>query len=178
MCPTRYVQGVLGNKKCEFWAEAQFLRKLHANNGYILLNLLLKGTKPRLSFFTWRFIVAHDPLYWTHQRVRLLCIRRIVSQRPHTQKKKTVRPSWYAGDLVLYILFHPICLNNVSMGQCKCLRSCDQSAGARSRLISKLKLCKIHIWLHTSLQFTLLIALVNNLTGEVFTKNRVLPPAA
>jgi hypothetical protein len=38
-------EGVAGNKKGEFEVEAQFLSKLHTNNAYILLILLLlKGT--------------------------------------------------------------------------------------------------------------------------------------
>jgi hypothetical protein len=35
----QWLQGVAGNKKGEFWVEAQFLSKLHTNNGYkICLN--------------------------------------------------------------------------------------------------------------------------------------------
>jgi hypothetical protein len=44
------VQGVAGNKKGEFEAEAQFLSKLHTKNGSNLLKLLLKGTENEAQF--------------------------------------------------------------------------------------------------------------------------------
>jgi hypothetical protein len=47
------MQGIAGNKKGEFWVEAQFL----------LLKLLLKDTKNEARFLLLRFLIARDPLY-------------------------------------------------------------------------------------------------------------------
>jgi hypothetical protein len=49
-CHRHCYRGVAGNKKGEFEAEAQFLSKLHTNNGLNLLKLLLKGTPNEAQF--------------------------------------------------------------------------------------------------------------------------------
>jgi hypothetical protein len=60
--PAQEMQGAAGNKNGEFMVEDQFLSKLHTNNGYIFLTLLLKGTQKRGSRSERCGFLARDPL--------------------------------------------------------------------------------------------------------------------